>query len=126
MVYRKLGATGLAVSEIGMGTWELGGREWGAVTEEDALRLLRYAFERGITLYDTSDQYGGGRVERLLGQAFAGVGDRVVIATKVGYEIASDGWISRGGTPPQFNASGDYLRRAVAGSLQRLGRRPID
>jgi aryl-alcohol dehydrogenase-like predicted oxidoreductase len=109
-----------------MGTWELGGREWGHVDEEEALRLLRHAFESGITLYDTSDQYGGGRVERLLGQAFAGVGERVVIATKVGYEIDSDGWISRGGTAPRFDASRDYLRRAIEGSLQRLGRTAID
>ena len=80
MEYRQLGATGLTVSEIGMGTWELGGREWGHVDKDEAVRLLRYAFERGVTLYDTSDQYGGGRVERLLGRAFEGLGERVVIA----------------------------------------------
>jgi aryl-alcohol dehydrogenase-like predicted oxidoreductase len=87
MKYRPLGNTGLSASEIGMGTWELGGREWGEVDEGEAIRLLRYAFERGVTLYDTSDQYGGGRVERLLGQAFAGNSGEVIIATKVGYEI---------------------------------------
>src|SRR5438874_3877517 len=76
---RMLGKTGLTVSEIGMGTWELGGREWGHVDEDEAARLLKHAFERGITLYDTSDQYGGGRVERLLGQAFAGLGGGVGI-----------------------------------------------
>jgi aryl-alcohol dehydrogenase-like predicted oxidoreductase len=124
MKYRPLGKTGLAPSEIGMGTWELGGREWGEVDESEAIRLLRYAFDRGVTLYDTSDQYGGGRVERLLGQAFAG--REVIIATKVGYEIDSDGWMSRGGTAPKFNATPGYLRGAVEGSLRRLGREAID
>jgi myo-inositol catabolism protein IolS len=123
---RRLENANRTVSVIGMGTWELGGREWGEISEEDAVRLLRYAFEHGITLYDTSDQYGGGRVERLLGQAFDGRREQVTIATKVGYEIDSDGWISRGGTPPRFNASRDYLRSAVKGSLRRLGRDVID
>jgi aryl-alcohol dehydrogenase-like predicted oxidoreductase len=126
MELRPLGTTGLTVSAVGMGTWELGGREWGEVGEADALRLLRYAHEQGITLYDTSDQYGGGRVERLLGQAFAEHADSVVIATKVGYEIDSDGWISRGGKPPRFDASPDYLRAAARESLRRLGREAID
>ena len=61
MRQRQLGNTGLTVSEIGMGTWELGGREWGDISEADAVDLLRYAFESGVTYYDTADQYGGGR-----------------------------------------------------------------
>ena len=70
MQTRQLGKTGLAVSAIGMGTWELGGQEWGDIDESDAVSLLRYAHDRGITLYDTADQYGGGRSETLLGKAF--------------------------------------------------------
>lgn len=127
MQYRALGTTGLTVSEIGMGTWELGGREWGDIDEAVAIRLLRYAYEQGITLYDTADQYGGGRSERLLGQAFADVRSAVVIATKVGYEIDSDGWVSQGWEQrPSYNASRDYIRTAVEGSLQRLGCEIID
>ena len=126
MQYRALETTGLTVSEIGMGTWELGGQEWGDIDEGAAIRLLRYAYEKGITLYDTADQYGSGRSERLLGQAFAEMQDRVVIATKVGYEIDSDGWVSQGWERPAFNTSRDYLRTAVEGSLQRLGRETID
>ncbi len=126
MQYRTLGTTGLTVSAIGMGTWELGGREWGDVDEGDAVGLLRYAFERGITLYDTADQYGGGRVERLLNKAFSDMQDRVVIATKVGYDIESDGWISQGGQPGEFTATREYIRTAVTDSLQRLGRDAID
>ena len=123
---RELGSTGLTVSEIGMGTWELGGREWGDIGETDAVDLLRYAFESGVTYYDTADQYGGGRAERLLGEAFSALGDRVVIATKLGYELDSDGWISQGWEHPSFNVSPDYIRSAVEGSLTRLKRDVID
>jgi aryl-alcohol dehydrogenase-like predicted oxidoreductase len=109
-----------------MGTWELGGREWGDIGETDAVDLLRYAFENGITYYDTADQYGGGRAERLLGEAFSALGNRVVIATKLGYELDSDGWISHGWEHPAFNVSPDYIRSAVEGSLTRLKRDVID
>ena len=123
---RELGSTGLTVSEIGMGTWELGGREWGDIDETDAVDLLRYAFESGVTYYDTADQYGGGRAERLLGEAFSALGDRVVIATKLGYELDSDGWISQGWEHPSFNVSPDYIQTSVEGSLTRLKRDVID
>ncbi len=123
---RRLGATGKTVSEIGMGTWELGGREWGDIGETDAVDLLRYAFDCGVTYYDTADQYGGGRAERLLGEAFSTLADKVVIATKLGYELDSDGWISHGWEHPAFNVSPDYIRRAVEGSLTRLKRDTID
>ena len=126
MHQRRLGNTGLIVSEIGMGTWELGGREWGDIGETDAVDLLRYAFESGVTYYDTADQYGGGRAERLLGEAFSALGNRVVIATKLGYELDSDGWISHGWEHPSFNVSPDYIRSSVEGSLKRLKRDIID
>ena len=67
MEYRQLGRTGLTVSAIGCGTWELGGREWGEIGTEDALAVLRHAHDQGVTFFDTADQYGGGRSERLLG-----------------------------------------------------------
>lgn len=126
MRQRKFGKTGLTVSEIGMGTWGLGGREWGDIGEKDAVDLLRYAFEKGVTYYDTADQYGGGRAEKLLGEAFSALGNRVVIATKLGYELDSDGWISQGGEVPAFNASREYIRQSVEGSLTRLKRDVID
>ncbi len=126
MHQRRLGRTGLIVSEIGMGTWELGGREWGDIGETEAVDLLRYAFESGVTYYDTADQYGGGRAERLLGEAFSALGNRVVIATKLGYELDSDGWISHGWEHPSFNVSPDYIRQAVEGSLKRLKRDVVD
>ena len=126
MKTEKFGTTELTISEIGMGTWELGGREWGDVDEKDAVNLLKYAYENGVTFYDTADQYGGGRSERLLGEAFSGLQDQVVIATKLGYELDSDGWMSQGDKVPSYNASPDYIRQAVEGSLTRLNRDTID
>lgn len=126
MQQRKFGKTGITVSEIGMGTWELGGREWGDISEEDSIDLLKYAHDKGVTFYDTADQYGGGRAERLLGEAFSAVGDSVTIATKLGYELDSDGWISQGGKVPSYDASRDYIRQSVEGSLSRLKRDVID
>ncbi|RKU31617.1 hypothetical protein C6497_01440 [Candidatus Poribacteria bacterium] len=126
MKTEKFGTTELTISEIGMGTWELGGREWGDVDEKDAVDLLLYAYENGVTFYDTADQYGGGRSERLLGEAFSDLKDKVVIATKLGYELDSDGWMSQGDKVPSYNASPDYIRNAIEGSLIRLKREIID
>ena len=125
MDYRQLGRTGLTVSAIGCGTWELGGREWGEIGTGDALAVLRHAYDQGVTFFDTADQYGGGRSEQLLGTAFGGQSD-VVIATKVGYPLESDGWFVRRGSPPQFNSSRAYIATAVEGSLRRLRREAID
>ena len=125
MDYRQLGRTGLTVSAIGCGTWELGGREWGVIGTEDALAVLRHAYDQGVTFFDTADQYGGGRSEQLLGTAFGGQAD-VVIATKVGYPLESDGWFVRRGSAPQFNSSRAYITTAVEGSLRRLRREAID
>ncbi len=126
MKTEKFGNTELTISEIGMGTWELGGREWGDIDEQDAVDLLLYAYENGVTFYDTADQYGGGRSERLLGDAFSDLKDQVVIATKLGYELDSDGWMSQGDKVPSYNASRCYIRQAVEGSLTRLNRDTID
>ena len=87
MNYREVGNTWISVSEIGMGTWELGGEEWGDIAEDDAVEVLRYAFDRGITFFDTADVYGPGRSEQLLGRAFGGMDDQVVIASKCGYQM---------------------------------------
>lgn len=82
MQYRKLGRTGIKVSEIGFGGWGIGGG-WGCQDDEEALRALKQALELGVTFFDTAMGYGDGHSERLIGQAVAGVRDRVVIATKI-------------------------------------------
>jgi len=101
--YRALGRTGLSVSEIGFGAWGIGGRtvgetSYGDTDDRTSLAALRQALDCGITFFDTSSAYGDGHSEALIGEAFAGVRERVVIATKAGY----DSW-SR---PPDFSAAG--------------------
>ena len=115
MRYRLLGDTGLTVSEIGFGAWGIGGltageTSYGATDDKTSLAALACAFDCGITFYDTSNAYGDGRSEALIGAAFANRRDRVVIATKAG--------IAAFDRPPDF--SPDYLRRSLDDSLRRL------
>lgn len=116
---RLLGRTGFEVSEIGYGTWGIGGLVPGAsygATDDDVSRAaLRRAFEHGITFYDTADSYGDGRAESLLGEIFAGT-DGIVIATKAGHP--------RFGGPQDFSPA--HLVESVDGSLRRLRRPRIE
>lgn len=115
MKYRALGRTGLSVSEIGFGAWGIGGRTSGTTSYGDtddriSLAALGQALECGITFFDTSAAYGNGHSEALIGQAFAGRRDKVMIATKAGY----DSW----DRPPDFSA--DAVVASVEKSLARL------
>ncbi|MEN8132148.1 MAG: aldo/keto reductase, partial [Pseudomonadota bacterium] len=83
MGYRKLGKTELMVSEVGLGCQSIGGGLYHG-NKGEALNLLHHAYDAGITFYDTSDHYSLGNSEALLGQAFRGRRDKVVIATKAG------------------------------------------
>jgi aryl-alcohol dehydrogenase-like predicted oxidoreductase len=88
MERRVLGRTGRPVSVIGLGTWQLGA-DWGAVSETDALAVLRAAVEAGVTFFDTADVYGDGRSERIIGRFLAGnAGRGVLVATKMGRRVA--------------------------------------
>ncbi|MBI4510244.1 MAG: aldo/keto reductase [Deltaproteobacteria bacterium] len=115
MRYRKLGATGLEVSEIGFGAWGIGGvsrgaTSYGATDDRESCAALEIAFDRGVTFFDTSDLYGYGHSEHLIGQVFKSRRDRVVLATKAGF-------VEHGG-PQDF--SHEYLTRSLEGSLRRL------
>ena len=125
MKYREVGNTGIEVSEVGFGTWELGGMEWGDISDEDALEVLRHAYDQGITFYDTANVYGPGRSEELLGQAFAGMDD-VIIATKVAFPMDTDGHIVSGGPSPTHNLSREAILTECELSLHRLQRETID
>jgi aryl-alcohol dehydrogenase-like predicted oxidoreductase len=102
---RKLGRSGIEVSALGMGCWAIGGpfwsgetpHGWGEVDDEESIRAIYTALDLGITLFDTANVYGAGHSERMLGRAFAGIRERVIIATK-------------------FNAVFDETTRQVTGS----------
>src|SRR5215831_8164719 len=115
MNYRALGRTGLSVSEIGFGAWGIGGRtagttSYGDTDDRTSLAALAGALDQGITFFDTSSAYGNGHSETLIGQAFAMARQRVVIATKAGYES----W----DRPPDF--SPEAIVRSAEQSLRRL------
>ena len=111
---------GAEVSRVGLGTWALGGTEWGAVTEDSAIATILGAVERGINLIDTAPIYGRGRAEELIGKAMQQHGRREAfyIATKAGLE-----WNSRG---VFANSTPERLRRELEDSLRRLGTTYID
>lgn len=85
MLKRALGKTGLSVSAIGFGAWNIGG-QWGKITHDEAIATIRAAYHAGVNFFDTADAYGDppGLSEELIGEALAPVHDGVVIATKVG------------------------------------------
>jgi len=87
MEQRVLGRTGRPVSVVGLGTWQLGA-DWGDVSEDDAMKVLRTAVESGVTFFDTADVYGDGRSERIIGRFGAGnAGQGVMVATKMGRRV---------------------------------------
>jgi len=121
MKRRTLGS-GLEVSAIGYGCMGLSFGYGPAVDTGDAVALIRHAVDLGVTLFDTAEVYGPFLNERVVGEALAPVRDRVVIATKFGFDVDSATGENRGG----LNSRPDHIRTAVEGSLQRLRTDRID
>jgi aryl-alcohol dehydrogenase-like predicted oxidoreductase len=115
--YRLLGKTGIRVSELSIGTWGLSGDAYGPVDEATQERVLVRGLEMGLSLIDTADAYGAGRMERLVGRVVARRND-VCVVTKGGTDRTS--------SPPRKRFDAAYLRERVEASLRRLGREPID
>ncbi|HJU98012.1 MAG TPA: aldo/keto reductase [Jiangellaceae bacterium] len=118
MRYRPLGNSGLTVSVVGLGTNNVGWR----LDAEATRSVVDAAQEAGITVIDTADIYGEGVSETFLGQALAGRRDQFVIATKFGHQGVGMPY----GPAAGARAGRAYIRRAVEGSLQRLGTDYID
>jgi aryl-alcohol dehydrogenase-like predicted oxidoreductase len=125
MKTREFGSSGIAASEVGFGLWTVSTGWWGEHSDESAIRLLREAYDLGITLYDTADTYGEGRGETLLRQALGDVRDRITIATKFGYDIYSP-WERKGHVERPHDWSPEYIGYALDQSLARLGTDHID
>lgn len=119
---RLLGSTGIFVSCLGLGTWAMGGDEWGPSEDQVSLDVLRGALASGITLIDTADVYGMGHAEELVAEAIP-VDSPVIIVTKGGWDIYSEPRVV-GGSRRRYER--DYLEVAVAGSCRRLKRRRLD
>lgn len=129
MLTRVLGRSGVEVSGLGMGCWAIGGPfwrgdqpvGWGDVNDHESLAAIERSIALGVTFFDTSDVYGCGHSERLLGQALAQRRNQVVIATKFGNVFDEQ-------TRRITGASGDaaFIRRACEASLRRLRSEVID
>lgn len=116
MHYRKLGKTDIEVSEIGFGSWGIGGEtsdganSYGKTDDTESVRSLEKAFEKGINFIDTSNIYGYGHSEELIGQTFRDRRDKIVIASKAGF-------VKHGGP---HDLRGSFIRECLEGTLRRL------
>ena len=118
MQYRKLGRTGLAVSEIGYGAWGIGGAGWVGAAEDESVRALHRAIERGVTFIDTARGYG--ESERIVGSVVrAHPGADLHVATKV--PPLDDVFPARPGADPIDVFPGHHIRSSVEQSLRASG-----
>src|SRR4249919_2682816 len=117
MKKRVLGKSGLEVSAIGLGCMGISQAYGAALPLPDAVKLIRGAFERGITFFDTAEIYGPYKNEEVVGEALIPIRDKVVLATKFGFDIAAGG---------AMNSQPQHIRAAVEGSLKRLRTDRID
>ncbi len=117
MIYQQLGNSGLTVSTVGLGCNNFGNR----MPDEQVPSVVDAAIAAGITLFDTSDTYGLGASETLLGQALGSRRNQVIVATKFGMDM-------KGANGPDWGVRGSrrYIRIAVENSLRRLGTDWID
>jgi aryl-alcohol dehydrogenase-like predicted oxidoreductase len=126
---RTLGRSGIEVSALGFGCWAIGGpfgpagtaAGWGEVDDRESVAAIRRGLELGVTFFDTADVYGTGHSETVLGRALRGRRDRVVIASKWGntFDPATR-------TMTGSDSSPEYVRRALRGTLDRLGTDYLD
>jgi aryl-alcohol dehydrogenase-like predicted oxidoreductase len=117
---RRLGKSGLEVSSIGLGCMGLSSGYGPAARTEDAIRLIRAAFEHGVTFFDTAEAYGPYKNEEIVGEALAPLRSQVVIATKFGFKFDVKGGQSGMDSRPE------HIREVAEASLKRLKTDVID
>ena len=120
MKKRTLGQ-GLDVSALGLGCMGMSAAYGAAMDRKEAIALIRAAFDRGVTFFDTAEVYGPYDNEELVGEALRPVRDQVVIATKFGFDIENSGGFAR-----KTVSKPDHIRKVIDGSLKRLQTDYID
>ncbi len=116
MKFRVIGQTGINVSEVGLGTWQLGG-DWKRVDDKTARTILKEAVDQGVNFFDTADVYGRGLSESRIGKFLKGCSEKVFVATKLG-RFSDPGW------PKNFSLTN--FRGHTEASLKRLGTEALD
>src|SRR5262245_5605259 len=118
VAYRQLGQRGLSVSAVGLGCMSLSGI-YGAAEDAQSEALIHHAIDIGINHLDSSDMYGWGHNEEVVGRAIKGRRDKEVLATKFGQ-------VRRDGQANAVDGRAQYVKGACEASLQRLGGDVID
>lgn len=116
MKTREFASTGRQVSEIGLGCWQLGGSDWGAIDEQACFDILSAAVDAGVNFFDTADVYGGGRSESLIGKFLQQTRHEIFVATKLGRTAEL--------YPDHYSEA--TVRAATEASLKRLGVESLD
>ncbi|NEN90440.1 MAG: aldo/keto reductase [Okeania sp. SIO3H1] len=115
MKKRLFGDSGVKVSDVGLGCWQLGGDCWGNIDDQRAYEILSTAIDNGINFLDTADVYGNGQSELLIGNFLKGCSEEIFVATKLG---RGEMW------PDNYNET--TVRMAIEASLKRLGVECLD
>jgi aryl-alcohol dehydrogenase-like predicted oxidoreductase len=122
--YRRLGRTGLEVSEIGYGAWGIGKTQWLGAQDDESLRALNTAIDLGLNFIDTALGYGEGHSERLVGQVGREREETVYVATKIPPKNGK--WPAPAGLHPDETFPADHVRECTERSLKNLGLDAID
>jgi aryl-alcohol dehydrogenase-like predicted oxidoreductase len=124
MKYRSLGRTGLQVSELGYGAWGIGKAMWLGAEDEESMRSLRGAIERGVNFIDTALAYGDGHSEELVGRAVREASGNVHVASKIPPKNLQ--WPARKGARAEEAFPADWVVECTERSLANLGLETID
>src|SRR5437660_1380682 len=122
MKKRTLGKSGLEVSALGLGCMSMSALYGPPADKVEMIKLIRTAHDRGVTMFDTAESYGPFANEELVGEALQPIRDKVVIATKFGFDIDLETGARRGGT----NSKPEHIKRVADGCLKRLRTDHID
>jgi len=121
---RRLGRTGLNVSEIGYGAWGIGGSMWLGAEDQESLRALNRAIDLGVNFIDTAAVYGNGHSEQLVGKVVRERDERIVVASKIPPKNMT--WPARDGTDPDEAFPADHIRKWTERTLSNLGLDVLD
>ena len=124
MNYRRLGRTGLEVSEVGYGAWGIGKDAWIGAEDDESLSALNRAIDLGLNFIDTALAYGEGHSERLVGQVVRDREETVYVATKIPPKNRI--WPAPSGLHPDEVFPGDYVKECTETSMRNFGFEAID